>query len=84
MAIIHQVVVEHRKVSMVAKEYRVTSSAVKMVVAKACKKPEYVPQLFCKQDAQQENAALIEQVIEGLIARDTFIDSCDQVLKLVQ
>jgi hypothetical protein len=81
--IVHQVIVKHKMVVTVAKEYRVTQNTVRILVAKAKKKPKMMDELLCRQDMQQTKEEIILAVVNRLIESDAFIDSCAFVHKQV-
>lgn len=70
-------------VTVVAQEYRITLNTIRILVAKAKRKPKMLEELLSMQHLKQRKTELIEKVVDELVIKDAFIDSCDFVLKEV-
>ena len=77
--IVHKVLVEFKMVKDVAKEYRVTISTVNMLVSKSRKKPKLISELFDKRILKEQKQKVVEDVVQGLVESQAFIDSCKMV-----
>jgi hypothetical protein len=81
--IIHEVLVQHQNVNIVAKRYRISYSAVKSLISKAKKNPEIIAEIFSKPTIKSLKFEIISKVVNELISKDSFIDSCDFVLEKI-
>ena len=84
LAIVHAVVVKLKKVKDVAKEYRVTVSTVGVLVSKAKRKPQFIKELFAKQDLREVKRALVEEVVKEMVDKNVFIDSCQAIIAKIK
>ena len=64
-----------------AKEYRITPNHVGLLVHKAKKKPEFLRELWTKQDLKKLNESAIKDHILALIDSGSVIDSIGAVTK---
>ena len=60
----------------VAKEYRVSVATVGVLVSKAKRKPQFIKELFHKNDLWEVKTALVEDVVNEMNVNNKFIDSC--------
>ena len=81
--IIHDVLVQHTNVNIVAKRYRISYSAVKSLISKAKKNPTFISEIFAKPTIKDLKYEIISKVVNELISRDAFIDSCEHVLQKI-
>jgi hypothetical protein len=84
LAIVHAVVVNLKKVKDVAKEYRVTVSTVGVLVHKANRKPKFIEELFAKQDLFEVKRVLVEEVVNDMVDKNVFIDSCQAIIAKIK
>ena len=79
-SIAHEVLVQHKKVKVVAKEYRISCGAVNQLIHKAKKKPKYFKELMSAEEIKEKKFNRVKEVVEAMIEKDDFIDSCDSVM----
>ena len=83
LGVVHAVLVEHKPVSEVAKQYRVFRSHVNTLVSKSRKKPKFIAELFSHPNMESLKYSIIEKVVTKLFEENAFVDSCQQVLEIV-
>ena len=79
--IVHQVLVQHRMVKDIAKANRVTPMHVGMLVSRAKKNPKFIAEIFNKEENSGQKQERIEKVVQEMVQKDEFIDSCKAVVK---
>ena len=83
LEVVYAVLVEHKKVNLVAKEYRIGFSTVTNLICQSRKNPKFIAELFSHPNMESLKYEIIEKVVIQLCHEDAFIDSCDQVLSKV-
>ena len=78
---VYQAVVKRKLIKDIAKENRVTPNTVNMLVANATRKPNYISELYAKDDDKQEKFERVEAMVKDMAKNHEFIDSCETVME---
>ena len=81
--LVYEALVENRKFKDIAKRHQISLGTVSVLVAKAKNKPNFMSDLFDKRDLKEKKVEQVKAVVENMVDRNEFIDSCESVTKKV-
>ena len=84
MEIFEQCIMNKVKHKEVAKQHRITVSRVGMLLGKIKRNPKLLLELHSKILDRTQQQVYVENVINNLNDQDYFIDSVDQVIKIIK
>ena len=79
LKIVYKAVVEQAKFQQIAKEFRVKTTLISILVSKAKTKPKFISELFSKRTLKESKRELVQEVVEEMRDNNVFIDSCKMV-----
>ena len=79
LKIVYKAVVEQAKFQQIAKEFRVKTTLISILVSKAKSKPKFISELFSRRDLKESKRELVQEVVEEMRDNNVFIDSCKMV-----
>jgi len=79
LKIVYKAVVEQAKFQQIAKEFRLKTTLISILVSKAKSKPKFISELFSRRDLKESKRELVQEVVEEMRDNNVFIDSCKMV-----
>ena len=79
----YEALIENRKFQEIAKRHRVSIGTVSVLVSKAKRKPNFMSEVFHKRDLKDEKFEAVKAVLDDMVLKNEFIDSCEYVMKRV-
>ena len=79
----YEALIENRKFQEIAKRHRVSIGTVSVLISKAKRKPNFMSELFDKRDLKDKKHEIVKAVLDDMVDRNEFIDSCEYVMKKV-